>query len=133
MQTATAYVKINRETTLKKVGVTPAEVLILDKMFRNKAGEFVVQSAAYTGEAVQSEAGEIQRLKGYYKSKVVDSLWPGVNKKLPQTFAEVGVTLTGLPKPVAVETPAQEPVEEPVPVVEAPVKKAPKVKKSELA
>lgn len=130
MQTATAYVKINRETTLKKVGVTPAEVLILDHMFKNKAGEFVVQSAVYTGDV--SGAGEVQRLKGFYKSKVVDVLWPGVNKKLPQTFAEVGVTLTGLPKPVEVATPVADPVPEEVPVTEAPVEKSPKIKKAKL-
>jgi len=132
MQTATAYVKINRETVLKKEGITPAEVLILDKMFRNKAGEFVVQSATYVGEAVQSEAGEVQRLKGFYKSKVVDSLWPGVTKKLPRTFAEVGVTLTGLPKPVAVAAPEADPAPEEVPVTEAPVDKSGKVKKAKL-
>lgn len=125
-------VAINKETVLKLKGLTPAEVVILSDMFKSKAGRDVVLDAEFTGESLLNDAGEVARLRAKYKGAIVEKLWPGHSKNLPQTFESVGVKVRGLAKPVPVET--QPEVETPVPVVEAPAKeKAPKVTKSKLA
>ena len=129
MQTATVMTRINRETTLKLVGVTPAELLILREMHQKKVGADIVDKIELTDD--QPRPGEADRLKRKYRKGVVEKLWPGVSKNLPKTFAEIGVAVTEPApvveaKPVVVEEP-EVTVEEPVEVKKAPVKKQSKL------
>jgi hypothetical protein len=120
--------RINRETTTKLVGVSPAEIVILRHLHQSKVGAEVVESAVFDKDVPYGPA-EVNRLRAKYKKKVLDELWPGINKSLPQTFEEVGVKLAGLPEPEPVKVPEPEaPAEE----VKKPAKKAPATTQSKL-
>ena len=131
MQTATIMTRINRETTLRLVGVTPAELLILREMHQKKVGADIVDKIELTGHI--PSAGEADRLKRKYRKGIVEKLWPGVVKNLPETFAETGVATEPAPapvveaKPVSVEVQDEPAVEEPVEVKKAPTKKQSKL------
>lgn len=119
--------RINRETTTKLVGVSPAEIVILRTLHQSKVGAEVVDSAVFEKDVPYGPA-ELNRLRAKYKSKVLDKLWPGINKTLPMTFEEVGVKLVGLPEPEPVPAKSEDVAEE----VKKPAKKAPATTQSKL-
>lgn len=107
MELATIMARICRESTIKLTNVSPAEVVILRNLHQNKAGGEVVQNIQLTGEGPGGmerdgeKFNEWQRLCDKYGTKTCEKLWPGVNKSLPQTFAEVGLTVAAPVKPAA--------------------------------
>lgn len=83
-------VRTNEMTTFKKKGVTPAEAMILEHTFRKQAGGRVITEAVETEPLSPRRAAlEAARLQSVYRSSdIFEKLWPGANKRLPQTFAE---------------------------------------------
>lgn len=138
MQTATCLIKTNDTSITKLRGVTPAEAVILRKIHQPNAGSEVIVEAVQT-EDIPGQ-NELSRLQTKFGSKLVESFWPGAVKNLPQTFAEVNVSLLGASQIVVKPAPPDAPgeVEEPVPAVEAPVpipdpeNPAPSVKKPKI-
>jgi len=110
MEIANIVMKINKMDTIPKVGVTPAEAIILshkDHGHFNNVGGFPLTSLNIKGEALalvwdseeglytevkgkkRSDSDEIGRLSRTYGKKKVEACFPGASPKLPQTFAEV--------------------------------------------
>lgn len=130
MQTCKCLLKLNDYHVGNKVGVTPVEALILQRIHNKEAGGKPIQSAVLTGDAlteVRDKAGnvissrlrtnaeEVRRLKAMYPVRaksgapgthIIDDLYPGVNPQLPQTFAELGIEVADAPIEV---TPAAHP------------------------
>ncbi len=104
MQLARCRVKIDRDTDVPKVDITPAEALVLLTAHSAAAGGKVITELELTGETGRSDAEELNRLKynyGNLKHRVgdkdqqtVSTLFARFNK-MPQTFEEVGL---GKPK-----------------------------------
>jgi len=110
MEQANITMKINKTDTIPKLGVTPAEALILshkDHGHFNNVGGFPVTELKVTGDAPllvwdavdgvwnevkgkkRSDSEEFARLSRTYGKKKVEACFPGASPKLPQTFAEV--------------------------------------------
>lgn len=69
--------------------VTAAEILIL----RDIHGSDSVVNPVELTTVKRSNLDEIQRLKDQYGSNVFSRVYPGAAPKLPETFAEVGVSI----------------------------------------
>jgi len=119
MQTATCRIKLNDKTITQLRGVTPAQAVILDKLHKANAGGEVILETVVTGNITGD--GEAKRLTRMYGGGPVEKLWPGVVKKLPQTFAEAGFPVVAQTSVVIKPAPDDAPEEVPVPVTEAPV------------
>ena len=117
MQTATCRVKTNDSTITRLRNVTPAQAVLLDHIHKNRASGEVILETVLTGTI--SGDNEVKRLSRIYGGAKVEKLWPGVIKRLPQTFEEAGFPVVA--QSTVVVKPAPEDVAEEVPVVEAPV------------
>lgn len=144
MQTATCIIKTSDVHVIPVSFVTPPEAQVLMKIHGKGANgsQNVVQEAVLTGEV--NGSAEFSRLSAKYNPAIVNEMWPGVNKKLPETFEEIGVKTVAAPSVVAAPAPPDLPVEngeddgmgEVVPETPAPepvaTKPAPKVSKKKL-
>jgi len=119
MQTATCRIKLNDKTITQLRGVTPAQAVILDKLHKGNAGGEVILETVVTGNITGD--GETKRLTRMYGAGPVEKLWPGVVKKLPQTFIEAGFPVVAQTSVVIKPAPDDAPEEIPVPVMDAPV------------
>lgn len=110
MEVANAMIVISdRGSNVPKAGVTPAEAALLRKLhLKTVGGNCVTQLEILEGQVAlivternedtnevlktrpRTSRDELQRLRGRYSSKLVESLWPGENPTLPETFKEVG-------------------------------------------
>ena len=99
MQIANLLIKTTDVQIIPVKRVTPAEALVLIKIHYKGANGEVVQGGSVLPTEVNSPR-EIGRLKAKYGryAQTIEGMWPGVNAKLPQTFAEAGITLTPLPE-----------------------------------
>lgn len=118
MQTATCRVKTNDSTITHVRNVTPAQAVLLDNIHKARAGGEVILETVLTG--VITGDGEVKRLSRIYGASKVEKLWPGLNKKLPQTFAEAGFPVIAQSTVVVKPAPEDAPEEVPISVVEAP-------------
>jgi hypothetical protein len=106
MQLAHCFVKHqgNHYHAIKRINVSPAEILVLKKIH----GADAITGVQYAGDSERSDADEVENLNRIYGGKEetqahVANLFPGAAPKLPQTLAEVGYDLKIEPKPVAGE------------------------------
>lgn len=125
MQIATLLIKTSDVHIIPVKNVTPAEAQVLVKIHFKSANGEVIQGGEITGDV--KSPGEFNRLTAKYSryAKEITEMWPGLNAKLPQTFAEAGITLTApapapapeieVPEPQPVEAPDLEPAPEPAP------------------
>jgi hypothetical protein len=102
MNTINCGIKLNEYYTGIGVGITPAEVLVLNAIHypgadRGVYPAIVAPVAAATIE--RSDVEEVERLRQKYhqtiggdpKKTVVLDLFPGVSPTLPKTFEEIGL------------------------------------------
>lgn len=98
MQLANCLLVLNEfKSSVPKKNITPAEAQFLVLAHSENAGQIsVTQLKVLTETVTRSSAEEKQRLAALYINKhtdpkrvTVESIWPGVNAKLPETFAEV--------------------------------------------
>lgn len=104
MQIAKCRLKLDQKgSDVPLMNVTPAEVLVLRRGHEGNAGGDAISGVEIIGEVTQSDAEEVSRLSRKYDNlrvknsegkdvSVVSLLFPGVGNKLPQTFAEIGIT-----------------------------------------
>ena len=133
MQTANCIIKTSDVHTIPVYGVTPAEAQVLVKIHFKGANGQALESAALATDVERDGQAEYERLCAKYNPSIIAEMWPGHNKRLPQTFDEAGIKLTNAPQPVVVPTPADLPAEDVAPEVEPLPEKKPVVKKSKLA
>ena len=136
MQIATLLIKTSDVHIIPVKNVTPAEAQVLVKIHFKSANGEVIQGGEITGDV--KSPGEFNRLTAKYSryAKEITEMWPGLNAKLPQTFAEAGIQVDPpapapeieIPVPAALPPePTDEIVEVTEPVVK-PVKPAAKKK-----
>lgn len=108
MNTVRCLVHLNKNHSVPKSGVTPAEFLILRACHSKKTGAPAITDITADTKVEVSDAEEVERLKARYPRKeqqaVLERFYDGMQPKLPQTFAEIGVKVAGLPE-TAVEVP----------------------------
>lgn len=94
MQTATGMVRIGGSLlhTVRKHGLTPAEIVVLRAVHGNDA---VTQlRAERTPLKMKRNDEELERLELRYGGKVVREVcFPGHSPKLPKTFKEIGLNI----------------------------------------
>ena len=107
--------------TVQKIGVTPAEILVL----QNIHGSDAVVDVRATRSRLSTHAAEWDRLAALYDKastwaspeqnagSVLSKLFPGAMRKLPLTLAEIGIEVAAPPEdveqePVELETPQEE-------------------------
>lgn len=95
MQTATGLLKINDGTQYPVHGVTPAEALLLNAMFKAKNGG--VTELVYASDIKTEPLGEVNRLNAKYAKGVARRMFPGGTPSLPVTFAEAKLDCKGCP------------------------------------
>lgn len=103
MQTATALVRHKGSLTsiVKKRGLTPAEVVILQRIH---APDAVVDVVLEPTDHDRDAAEEFDRLHTVYGSskggaEVITAAFPGSNPRLPLTFKEIGIDATPMKAP----------------------------------
>jgi hypothetical protein len=114
MQIAHARLKIDSSgADIPLKYVTPAEVMALRAGHGPVINGEPVTQVYVVGDADRSDKTELSRLTEKYKKllisskgqmvSVVESLFPGVNPSLPQTFKEAGISV--LPEPPIIPPP----------------------------
>jgi len=92
MQTAKGTLKLGRFGDIHVSGVTPAEAVVLNTMFKPKDGGLV--DMEYTGE---TQEDPMPLLQTKYSKGAFSKAFPGEAPKLPQTFAQVKIVVKGVP------------------------------------
>lgn len=82
-------------STVRRRNVTPAEVVLLRRLHGNDA---TVEFELVAEPVKRGSVEEIERLRDFYgvsaeNLKLLDEAFPGHSPKLPETFAEIGVTI----------------------------------------
>lgn len=145
MQRATCIIKTSDVHVIPVQFVTPPEAQVLMKIHAKGANgaQSVVQEAVLTGEVDGTH--EFNRLTSKYNPAIIEEMWPGVNKRLPQTFEEIGVKTVAAPSVTAAPAPPDLPADDvtgddtgeldataEAPAPEPVVKPAPKVSRKKL-
>lgn len=100
MQTANCWLQIEKfGSDVPVLGMTPAELVLVVNEFQDKLGKFPVHDLEMGDDSDRSGLVEVERLRSKYgfvrssKPPVfkIDKLYPGVNPRLPETFAETGL------------------------------------------
>jgi hypothetical protein len=127
MQLANVLVRLNGElgNSVPKVGVTPAEILVLQHIHgtdavvdirptgfdkkRRHDGEFARLARIY-----DPNAGDFTSTAGEEKKSIMAILFPGAIKRLPVTLDEIGIGIGAIAteEPVIVPGPILPPVED---------------------
>lgn len=108
MQTARCLIKTSPTHTIPRPNITPLEAQVLVKLHSSGAGENPIIEAVQTADVPGKN--EFERVANFYGRPLVESMYPGVVKKIPQTFEEVGIKLVteskvqSAPNPVDLET-----------------------------
>lgn len=85
MKLATVLLRINKDATVVKSNVTPAQALLLCVIHVRGGGGEPISSIEETGEVERTQPQEIARLRSIYGNSAVRALF-GPNSPLPQTF-----------------------------------------------
>jgi len=109
MKTANCWLIIDpKGSNVPKSGVTPAEVQILVHLHSALAGKCAVHDLEENKEEIkQTDAQEVNRLRGIYGGKVITDLYGKVNHKLPTTFKEA-LVLPNTEEPDTGESPEKQ-------------------------
>jgi hypothetical protein len=115
MQIANAWLKIDAlGSNVQLEDITPAEAAILNTDHEINAKGLAIHDIVVTGTVERTGEVEINRLRDKYANartkkgdKLADTLYPGKNPVLPQTFKEVGFEAT---EPEKKSVPAAQPV-----------------------
>lgn len=97
---------------MPKVGVTPAEVVVLRTLHQNAIGRDPVTDYTDVKDVNRTSEEELNRLRSIYggtllngKTLVLTHLYPGDSPTLPQKFSEVKVPGLEPAKPVVTKAP----------------------------
>lgn len=95
MQVANCHVRLSGDISneIWKSCVTPAEVLVLRAVHGPDA---VVKFEPITGKATpdrRAHDGEFNRLRDTYGEKVVTTVFPGAQPRLPAVFKDIGIDI----------------------------------------
>lgn len=100
MEIAKIHLKVADGHTVPIFGVTPAEIMILNKAHERNAKGLACLDVEKTGESKRSDINEARRLRAKYTNlrhtvgnnevNTFSTLYPGETPRLPQTFIEVG-------------------------------------------
>ena len=85
MKTATLVLRMHKDSSVVKVGVTPAQAMLLTSIHLTGAGKDPIENIVETESVKRTNVEEVRRLRGIYGDAKVKSLF-GPNSPLPQTF-----------------------------------------------
>lgn len=102
MQTASCFLLIDSlKNNVPKVGVTPAEAILLTREFQPRVQDIPFTAWSDPGTVARSSSEEFSRLANIYGPGKVSKCFPGDLPTFPETF-EAAKIATGLkwPEPV---------------------------------
>lgn len=99
MQIANCFVSLNNlGSNVPKVGVTPAEIVVLRTLHQHAVGRDPITDISDVKEVNRTSKEELERLRLTYggtvlngKTPVLTHLYPGDSPTLPQKFSEVNI------------------------------------------